>query len=146
MQVFPRVEYKSFNESPNIFNPLLSAAPLNTLQTFAIPSSKLLGFNVMVLWVRYVHANNGNITFSFTGARPYAGDTNDYIPQTIAVAAGVGTLSNQTFVKAVTGNINFYFPLSIVGPGGVDFTVSHSAGNASDTITVNADLYSTSGA
>jgi hypothetical protein len=90
--------------------------------------------NLLVLLINYTHNNNGNVTMTCTGSND--DNATDYALQSITVASGVGTSVDASWSNAVTTDEDFVWRVDMTGLPDAECTIDHSAGDASDIITV----------
>ena len=121
---------------------LLDNNDLSTSRTFNV--EKLDGYDHLKFDVKYTHAASGDITFTCTylSATPADIPPNlfaEYDTRMTTCVTSAGTCTLQLageYVLSVTGDVNYGIDLGILNVEEVDCTVDHSAGTASDFITV----------
>ncbi len=123
---------------------LLTAAPLNTSQSFDLPDNLAEGYAVLALFFEFtrVAATRVDVTCSAkrrkTGGSP---TTTLYVLQVCTVASGVCTLDNAIGQKDVSGgSANWPIRFDILGYSNINCTVTSVAGGASDLVTVKGNL------
>lgn len=121
-------------------NPLVNAQTLASSRTFSIPDHATKGYAYLILYVYYTHSNNGNLVISFTSAHPDAPSTNCGM-RTAVLSGGNSTLNAPASItEPVTGDVDFVYPIKILGMTNLIGTVSHSAGDANDIVTIRGSL------
>lgn len=122
---------------------LLDNNDLSTTRTFSV--TKLDGYDHLKFDVQFTHAATGTLTFTCTHKSAIPSDIPaglitraDVAPTTCSLSAGTCTLSfaGVWVTPSLTADKDFAIDVGILNVEQIDCSVVHSAGTASDYVTV----------